>query len=195
MLPGSSGVFPSSVNMPEQPFGLRWRSHTIFILTTVCIGVFTDMFLYSLIIPVLPFMLHDRLGVPKSDIQQHVSGLLSVYAASTLIGSPVTGIIADRQQTRSGPYLTGLIALGTATILLFSSRLLWLVYIARVLQGISAAVVWTVGIALIVDTVGVKDLGKTLGTVSRRTDSSLRLIADKYYRCHPPRSRVCYLHP
>ncbi|RVX71654.1 hypothetical protein B0A52_03838 [Exophiala mesophila] len=155
--------------MPSRPFGLWWRSHTTFILTTVCIGVFTDMFLYSLIIPVLPFMLHDRLGVPKSNVQQHVSGLLSVYAVSTLIGSPVVGIIADRQQTRRGPYLTGLIALGAATILLFSSRYLSLLYIARVLQGISAAVVWSVGIALAVDTVGVKNLGKTLGTMSSAT--------------------------
>ena len=38
--------------------------------------------------------------------------------------------------------------------------------IARVLQGISAAVVWTVGLALVMDTVGPDNLGKTIGSVS-----------------------------
>jgi MFS family permease len=35
-----------------------------------------------------------------------------------------------------------------------------------VLQGFSAAVVWTVGQALLVDTVGEKEIGQTLGLVS-----------------------------
>ena len=39
--------------------------------------------------------------------------------------------------------------------------------VARVSQGISAAVVWTIGLALILDTVGPEDLGKTIGSVSR----------------------------
>ena len=36
----------------------------------------------------------------------------------------------------------------------------------RVLQGLSAAVVWTVGLALLVDTVGQKDIGQMMGYVS-----------------------------
>jgi len=37
--------------------------------------------------------------------------------------------------------------------------------VARVLQGISAAVVWTIGLALVLDTVGPDNLGKTIGSV------------------------------
>jgi MFS family permease len=37
--------------------------------------------------------------------------------------------------------------------------------IARVLQGMSGAVVWTVGLAMIMDTVGVENLGKVMGTI------------------------------
>lgn len=37
--------------------------------------------------------------------------------------------------------------------------------IARVLQGISAAVVWTIGLALVLDTVGPENLGKTIGSI------------------------------
>ncbi|MCJ1362369.1 hypothetical protein MMC16_001472 [Acarospora aff. strigata] len=36
----------------------------------------------------------------------------------------------------------------------------------RVLQGLSAAIVWTVGLALLVDTVGQKEIGKVMGYVS-----------------------------
>jgi predicted MFS family arabinose efflux permease len=36
---------------------------------------------------------------------------------------------------------------------------------ARVLQGTSAALVWTVGLALCLETVGPENLGKTLGSV------------------------------
>ena len=36
----------------------------------------------------------------------------------------------------------------------------------RLLQGLSAAVVWTVGLALLVDTVGQKDIGQMMGYVS-----------------------------
>ena len=32
----------------KRPIGLGWRSHTLFIITTVGIGLFTDLFLYGL---------------------------------------------------------------------------------------------------------------------------------------------------
>lgn len=38
--------------------------------------------------------------------------------------------------------------------------------IARVLQGLSAAVVWTVGLTLVVDTVGKSQTGVAMGYVS-----------------------------
>jgi predicted MFS family arabinose efflux permease len=40
--------------------------------------------------------------------------------------------------------------------------------IARLLQGTSAAVVWTVGLAMVLDTVGPENLGKVIGTVRLR---------------------------
>ena len=52
-----------------------------------------------------------------------------------------------------------------ATLLLFLGQTVAVLTVARVLQGISAAVVWTVGLALIIDTVGSHNLGKTMGSV------------------------------
>jgi MFS transporter, DHA1 family, solute carrier family 18 (vesicular amine transporter), member 1/2 len=44
--------------------------------------------------------------------------------------------------------MIGLLALSGSQILLMESRKYWIMAIARVLQGISAAVVWTAGLAL-----------------------------------------------
>jgi len=55
--------------------------------------------------------------------------------------------------------------------LLASTTLLWLgktfpiLVLARILQGVSGAVVWTIGLALIMDTVGSDKLGVTIGSI------------------------------
>ncbi|OJD38847.1 membrane transporter protein [Diplodia corticola] len=147
------------------PAGLQWRSNTLFIIATVAIGLFTDLFLYGLIVPILPFMLDDRLGIPASDVQPYVSGLLTAYAAASVLFSPVAGVLADRVSTRQAPFLLGLLSLLAATLLLFFGNSMAVLVIARVLQGVAAAVVWTIGLALCLETVGSENLGKTVGSI------------------------------
>lgn len=153
------------------PWGLAWRSDTLFIVSTVGIGLFTDLFLYGLVVPILPFILSDRVHLPHGQIQSNVSGLLAAYAAASVAFSLPAGILADRLPMRRLPFLVGLVALLLATLLLLVGRTVAVLALARVLQGISAAVVWTVGLALILDTVGPGHLGKTIGSVK-----SLRLV-------------------
>lgn len=149
----------------SKPLGLEWRCSSLFIVSTVGIGLFTDLFLYGLVVPVLPFVLQDRVHLEPPQIQSHVSGLLAAYAGASVIFSLPTGIIADRSSSRQLPFLVGLTALLVATLLLLLGHTVAVLAIARVLQGISAAVVWTVGLALILDTVGPDNLGKTMGSV------------------------------
>jgi len=52
-----------------------------------------------------------------------------------------------------------------ATIMLFLGQSLPVLAVARVLQGISAAFVWTIGLALCLETVGPGNLGKTIGSI------------------------------
>ena len=151
----------------SKPIGLYWRSSTLFIVSTVGIGLFTDLFLYGLVVPILPFILQDRIHLPHSQIQSHVSGLLASYAGASVLFSPPAGVIADRLPTRQLPFLVGLTALLLATLLLFLGQSIPVLVVARILQGISAAVVWTIGLALVLDTVGPENLGKTIGSVSK----------------------------
>jgi predicted MFS family arabinose efflux permease len=147
------------------PAGLSWRSNTLFIVATIAMGMFTDLFLYGLVVPVLPFLLKERIGTPDDQIQSTVSGLLAAYGASSVLAAPITGVLADRIATRQAPFLAGVAALLAATLLLFLGETVAVLAIARVLQGISAALVWTIGLALCLETVGPENLGKTVGSV------------------------------
>lgn len=160
------------------PTGLRWRASTPFILTTVAVGLFTDLFLYGLVVPVLPFMLKERVSLPDDKIQSYVSGLLAAYAGASVVFSIPVGVIADRLNARQLPFLCGLAALLGATLMLAFGQNIPMLVIARVLQGTSAAIVWTVGLAMILDTVGPENLGKVIGTVSVIPLDHLILPAD-----------------
>jgi len=145
---------------------LKIRSSTSFILSTICLAVFTDIFLYAVIVPVIPFAISARAGVPESDVQRWVSVLLAVYGGALLVASPIAGWYADNSSSRRSPLLIGLLALAGATLMLCLSQTIWLLVLGRVLQGISAAIVWTVGTTLLVDTVGKRYIGQTMGYVS-----------------------------
>ncbi|OBT89603.1 hypothetical protein VE02_01768 [Pseudogymnoascus sp. 03VT05] len=147
------------------PHFLAIRSSKLFIILTLCAAVFSDMFLYGVIVPVVPFALTARAGVPEGDAQHWVSVLLAVYGAALLVSAPISGWYADRTSSRRLPLLFGLVALTGATVLLCLARSVALMVVGRLLQGCAAGVVWTVGMALMVDTVGQKDIGQLLGYV------------------------------
>lgn len=151
--------------MSSPPLGLRWRASTLFIIATVAVGIFTDLFLYGLIVPVLPFLLRDRISVPQDQVQSYSSALLASYAGASVLFSLPAGWIADRTSSRRLPFLSGLAALLAATLMLSLGKSMAVLVMARVLQGMSGAVVWTVGLAMIMDTVGVGNLGKVMGTI------------------------------
>ncbi|MCJ1309477.1 hypothetical protein MMC25_003137 [Agyrium rufum] len=148
------------------PVLLKIRSAKWFILATICTAVFTDIFLYCIIVPVLPFALTLRAGVPPPDVQHWISILLAVYGAALLALSPTCGWLADKSPSRRMPLIIGLFALGGATVLLCLGRSIAVLVVGRLLQGFSAAVVWTVGLALLVDTVGEDGIGQAMGYVA-----------------------------
>ena len=75
----------------------------------------------------------------------------------------IAGYIADRIQSRRWPLLIGLIALGASTALLCVGTALGLWIAGRIFQGLSGAVVWTVGLALLVDSIDKEAMGQAMG--------------------------------
>jgi MFS family permease len=147
------------------PLLLNLRTSTAFITITVAFAIFTDIFVYGIIVPVIPFALTERAGVPEQDIQYWISILLAIYGAALLITAPFCGWLADRSSSRRTPLLLGLLALAGSTIMLCVGRSIGVIAAGRVLQGMSAAVVWVVGLALLVDTVGGDQIGQAMGYV------------------------------
>lgn len=132
----------------------------------MAVEIFTDLFLYGLVVPIPPCMPQYRVGLPHDQVQSHVDGLLAAHAGASLLFSPITGFVADKTSTRLGPFLLGLAALMLATFLLLLGTNIPVLLVARLLQGISAAFAWTIGMAMCLQTVGPGNLGKMTGSVS-----------------------------
>lgn len=64
-----------------------FRASKTFALIVVCIAVFTDVFVYGLVVPVMPFALTQRLGVPEEDVQKWNSILLGVLGGAVVVGA------------------------------------------------------------------------------------------------------------
>jgi MFS family permease len=146
----------------KPPFMLKFRSSDGFIIGTISLAVFTvrllishcnsstrciqltlnqDMFLYGVIVPVIPFALQTRSHVEWDRIQYWVSVLVAIYGASLLAFSPICGWLADRGASRRSPLLLGLFALLGSTVLLNVGNSVGIFIAGRILQGASAAVV------------------------------------------------------
>ncbi|KAK4555805.1 hypothetical protein LTR86_007025 [Recurvomyces mirabilis] len=145
------------------PTLLKVRSSATFIIITVSTSIFTDIFVYGIVVPVLPFALTSRSSIRPDQIQTWISIFLAVYGAALLAAAPVCGWLADRTSSRRLPFVLGLVALAASTVMLCIGNSIGVLAAGRVLQGISAAVVWVVGLALLVDTVGSEGVGQAMG--------------------------------
>lgn len=124
-----------------------------------------DSFLYGVIVPVLPFALVNQSGVAQNDVQLWSSVLLALCGGVTSLLSPLCGYVADHTTSRRLPLLIGLIFLTSGTMLLCIGTSLPVLAIGRVLEGLSAAVIYTVGPALVVDTVKKDNVAQAMGWV------------------------------
>lgn len=145
------------------PYLLKLRSSKTFIIVTVATSIFTDIFVYGIVVPVLPFALTSRANIDPSRIQTWISIFLAVYGAALLTAAPICGWLADKSSSRRTPLILGLLALAGSTVMLCVGSSIGILAAGRVLQGISAAVVWVVGLALLVDTVGPDEVGQAMG--------------------------------
>ncbi|RYP27659.1 hypothetical protein DL767_007589 [Monosporascus sp. MG133] len=157
----------------KPPYLLKQRSSTFLIILTVSLAIFTDIFYYALVIPVIPFSLTVRVGTPEDEVQRWTSILLACYSLALFVGAPIFGIYADHTSSRRWPLLIGLVMLAGSTVLLCFGTTIALLVVGRILQGLSAGIVWSVGCALLVDTMG-HAVGVAMGYVN--TSMSLGLL-------------------
>ena len=71
----------------QRPILFELRSSKFFVYTVINLAVFTDAYLYGLIIPVLPFALVERVNLDNTEVQRWIGFLLGAYGAGLIIGS------------------------------------------------------------------------------------------------------------
>ncbi|CAO0800469.1 unnamed protein product [Mucor circinelloides] len=164
----------------KKPVFVRFRSSNLYVLVTVSLSLFTDMMVYSIIVPIMPFVI-DALQNGKSpdsgpdpyhsevsnggSVSQDTGILLALFAVGLLVGSPILGYLADRMKHRQWPMVAGIAGLLGATLLFLFANAYWELLLARFLQGFSDACVWTLGMCLIADTFPLEELGTQMGRV------------------------------
>ena len=142
-----------------------FRSSKALAIATLCLAFFTDDFIYGLLVPVLPFSLRIKSEVPENELQFWTSSMMAAFGLANLMGSPPLGWLADKSPSRRFLLLIGLVMQGVATLLFGFGSEVHLLVASRLLQGLSAAITYTGGLALLVDTVGHDNIGKWMGLV------------------------------
>ena len=126
-------------------------------------GILIDILVYSLIIPVIPYRLealgYDAIGsktswllvafVRVSTSADRLSLTRLSQSGTLVLSTPLIAHFSEVYRNRKIPLLTGLIALVGSQIMFMEAPVYWLMILARLLQGISSTVTWTVGLALL----------------------------------------------
>ena len=87
----------------------------------------------------------------------------------------ILGYLADRTESRRFPLLLGLLLLTGATVMLCVGTSVHTFLIGRILQGMSAAVVWAAGLALLADNVERGEQGQYLGYTTMAMNAGVLL--------------------
>lgn len=100
------------------------------VMIVVSVALFTDMLVYDVLLPILPEILLRAHSSPSK-----AGTLVASYAFGLLFATPILSYWSDVRRDRKTPMIVGQIGLIMATYLFICARSLWLLIVARVLQG------------------------------------------------------------
>ncbi|KAI9491064.1 major facilitator superfamily domain-containing protein [Zychaea mexicana] len=153
----------------KKPFLLNVRSSDYFIFATAAIGLFTSTFVHSILFPLSPFII-DRIN-HKDDVSHDYN--TSPFSASSdaetsrdtgiLVASYAVGLLGDKIRQRRIPMLLGISASIAANLMFMFAIAYWMLLLARFLQGVSNACVWTMSLCLVADNWPESQLGYQMG--------------------------------
>ncbi|KAJ5431504.1 Major facilitator superfamily domain general substrate transporter [Penicillium cf. griseofulvum] len=154
------------MGVPQQkPFGYKWRSSKWFVISTVTLALFGEIFLYAFIVPILDYMLRTRLHIDRSKAQKVISIVLGLHGAVSVVAGPIIGHFADKTPNRKTPLLVSLITCIIGTLMIASTHSIQVLLLGRVMQAVAGSAVWIIGYATIADTADQENLGKIMGIV------------------------------
>ena len=106
--------------------------------------------------------------IASRTVLAHVGSLHRALLMSN--DAAILGYYADQSPSRRTPFLLGLAMNTFATVLFGVARSITLLVISRALQGLASSVVWSVGLAMVCDTVRPDEVGQWMGWVVSSTN-------------------------
>ncbi|KAI9276702.1 major facilitator superfamily domain-containing protein [Phascolomyces articulosus] len=166
----------------KPPFLVKYRSSDLYVLVTASFSLLTGALIYSIIIPIAPFILdeiHNKDISPQNtnakspyrptevsgDASRDAGILLALFSVAAAFSCPIFGYIGDKTRHRRTIMLLGIVALFGYTFLFLFATQFWMFSLARLLQGLSEGCVWTFSMVLISDTFPPDVLGTQMGRV------------------------------
>ncbi|CAI7659143.1 unnamed protein product [Penicillium bialowiezense] len=116
------------------------RSSDRFTLVAMCFAIFTDTFIYGMIVPILPYLLLENGQISKEEA--------------------IIGFVSDRIHSRRSPLIFGYLAIAASTFIFLFGRSPAVLVVARVCQGLSGAVIGVLGLAMIADKARPENIGE-----------------------------------
>ncbi|KAJ5512450.1 hypothetical protein N7463_002002 [Penicillium fimorum] len=147
-------------------WGSRWRSSDTFILSSMSMALFTDEMLFAFMVPLLPHIFENRLGLDTALTQRLTSIFLVEGALISIVSSPFIGNLADRATSKKFLLLVILVlTLISVLCLSITTSLTWL-FIGRFFQCIVSNALFIVGMATMAENIGSEHMGKIAGLTS-----------------------------
>lgn len=123
-----------------------------------------DGFIYGVVVSVYPFLLQDKNIAAADKVQLYTSVLTAAFPISDLITAPICAFYVDHYHSRRVPWLIGLIGMVAGIVAFGVSDSFAALLISRLLQGASSAILYTVGLAVLVESVEKSEVGTYMGS-------------------------------
>lgn len=126
--------------------------------------MFSDGFTYGIVTPVIPFLLQDENLLINNNVQLTTSLLIASFSLADFFGAPLCAWYVDRARSRRLPWYFGIVLITTGSLLFGLSNNIAMLMCSRIFHGLSSSILYTVGLAVLVDTIGKDEVGKWMGT-------------------------------
>ena len=155
--------FPRAIHRYPRPVHRYHLSLPIASTQLIILICVPENFLYGFVVPILPYMIEERLHKSPATTQRFTTELLVILGLISIPAAPIIGHFADATTSRKIPLLISLAGCTLGTLLVALTPSVWALYLGRVLQGIAGTGAWIVGFAMLTDAAGSKHMGKALG--------------------------------
>ncbi|GAA86070.1 hypothetical protein AKAW_04184 [Aspergillus luchuensis IFO 4308] len=147
----------------RRPTTQGWRSSSQFVIATACLAMFTESLLAGFPVPMLPYMLEERLHNDPSKTTATINSLLSLHGLASILAAPSCAALFDTISNQKIPLYLALVLCLAGTALFAITTTSWVLYLGRILQAVAASAAWLACTTMLTELAGSARAGAMLG--------------------------------